>query len=151
MGSLMIRLLCFLFMTAFSFSLQGADFSISTFEVDVTPPLGHPTIAGLCGPAKEIKDPLWIKGLVLQGTEQPVVVASVDWCEIRNKSYDLWRDRLAAAAGTTRKHVMLTSVHQHDAPCLIMKPRKCSPALAMRVRCSTCNFRKIACSRLRRQ
>ena len=92
------------------------DYKVSTFEVDVTPPLGHPTIASLCGPAKEILAPLWIKGLVLEGAGKPVVIAAIDWCEIRNKSYDEWRDRLAGAAGTTRERVMFSSVHQHDAP-----------------------------------
>ncbi|QDU80946.1 hypothetical protein Pla110_26820 [Polystyrenella longa] len=95
---------------------RAGEFTVSTFQVDVTPPIGHPTIASLCGPAKEVLAPIWIKGMVLQGTDEPVVVAAVDWCEIRNKSYDLWRDRIAEAAGTTRERVMLTSVHQHDTP-----------------------------------
>jgi len=96
--------------------ISAAEFRISTFEADVTPEIGHPTIASLCGPAKSILDPLWVKGIVLQGADQPIVIATIDWCEIRNKSYDLWRDRLAQAAGTTRERVMFSALHQHDAP-----------------------------------
>ena len=47
---------------------------------------------------------------------KPIVIVALDWCEVRNKSYDLWRSELAAAAGTTRARVLLSCVHQHDAP-----------------------------------
>ncbi len=53
---------------------------------------------------------------MLTGGGKPVVVCSLDWCEVRNRSYDLWRETLAAAAGTTRERVLLACVHQHDAP-----------------------------------
>ena len=39
-----------------------------------------------------------------------------DWCEIRNGAYDQWREALAVAAGTTRQRVLVSSLHQHDAP-----------------------------------
>jgi hypothetical protein len=57
-----------------------------------------------------------VHGFVLLGTDQPIVFCAVDWCEIRNGAYDQWRDALAAAAGTTRPRVLLSSLHQHDAP-----------------------------------
>ena len=67
-------------------------------------------------PARTI-DPLYAKGFVLLSErQQPVVLAALDWCEIRNDSYDGWRDELAEAAGTTRERVLLHCVHQHDAP-----------------------------------
>lgn len=86
---------------------------IATFQADVTPPPGSPIYTGI---AKSIVDPLEARGIVLMGAGKPVVIAAVDWCEIRNRSYDLWRDQLAAAAGTTRQRVLLSCVHQHDAP-----------------------------------
>ncbi|MCA9040468.1 MAG: hypothetical protein KDA65_08985 [Planctomycetaceae bacterium] len=113
---MLYRIFTFSLILLWATFVRAGEYSVSTFEVDVTPPLGHPTIASLCGPAKKILDPLWVKGLVLRGLKKPVVVAAIDWCEIRNQSYDLWRDRIAEAAGTTREQVMLTSVHQHDAP-----------------------------------
>ncbi len=45
-----------------------------------------------------------------------MVLLSVDWCEIRNDAYDRWRAVLAEAAGTDAVRVLVTSVHQHDAP-----------------------------------
>ena len=92
--------------------------SLSTFAADVTIPLGHPCMGGGIAPAREIVDPLEAIGFVLDGgtLDQPVVMVSVDWCEIRNEAYDLWRDALAEAAGTDRRHVLVTAIHQHDAP-----------------------------------
>lgn len=87
--------------------------SLAAFEADVTPPVGSPLFTG---PARSIVDRLLAKGLVVTGAGQPVVILSMDWCEIRNNSYDLWRDRIAAAAGTRRERVMLSCVHPHDAP-----------------------------------
>lgn len=96
-------------------SRTGA-FAISTFSADVTPPIGHPLLAGLCPPAASVADPLFAKGLVLYGGDKPLVICCVDWCEIRNSSHDRWRAALAEAAGTTPDRVLVSCVHQHDAP-----------------------------------
>jgi hypothetical protein len=48
-------------------------------------------------------------------------VVAVDYCQLNNGAYDRWRDVLAEAAGTDRRHVLLATVHQHDAP--ICDPR----------------------------
>jgi hypothetical protein len=53
---------------------------------------------------------------VIVGDEPPIVFVAVDWCEIRNGAYDAWREALAQAAGTTRERVLVTALHQHDAP-----------------------------------
>ncbi|MEZ5353906.1 MAG: hypothetical protein R2762_14810 [Bryobacteraceae bacterium] len=79
----------------------------------MTPPIGAPLFTG---PATAVADRLDIRGLVIYSAQAPVVIASIDWCEIRNDSYDLWRARLASAAGTTRERVLLSAVHPHDAP-----------------------------------
>lgn len=89
---------------------------LATFLAEVTPPIGHPLMGGGIAPAKQIDDPLFVHGLVLSGNDKPVVVAIVDWCEIRNDAYDRWRQALADAAGTTRERVLVSCVHQHDAP-----------------------------------
>jgi hypothetical protein len=67
-------------------------------------------------PATEIVAPLSARGFVLLGGDKPLVVVSVEWCEIRNDAYDRWRDVLAEAAGTVRQHVLVTATHVHDAP-----------------------------------
>src|SRR6185295_3214810 len=61
-------------------------------------------------------DPLEANGFVLLGGEAPVVFVSVDWGEIRNDAYERWQTGLAEAAGTKPDHVLVTTVHQHDAP-----------------------------------
>lgn len=94
----------------------SADFTLAPFTADVTVPLGHPGMGGGIEPAKEIVDPLYAKGIVLQGGEKPVVLLSIDWCEIRNDAYDRWREVLAEAANTTKERVLVAAIHQHDAP-----------------------------------
>ena len=89
---------------------------IATFSVEVTCPLNHPLIAGLRAPAKKIVDPLYARGFVLLTDEEPIVLCAIDWCEIRNGSYELWRTALAKAANTKTERVLVCCLHQHDAP-----------------------------------
>jgi len=96
-------------------ALAAPQFHIAPFSADVTVPLGHGMMGGLWK-AKSIADPLYAKGVVLTGGDKPVVFVSVDWCEIRNASFDRWREVLARAAGTTRERVLVSAIHQHDAP-----------------------------------
>ena len=100
----------------------GRPWTLTTFAADVTIPLGHPCMGGGIAPAATVVDPLDAVGFVLRGgdLDAPVVLVSVDWCEIRNEAYDQWRDVLAEAAGTRRERVLVTSIHQHDAP--VMDP-----------------------------
>jgi hypothetical protein len=91
-------------------------FRLATFSADVTVPLGHRLMGVLPVKAREVVDPLEVRGLVLQGPVPPVVIAVVDWCELRNGAYDRWREALAAAAGTSPERVLLSCAHQHDAP-----------------------------------
>ncbi len=102
----------------FSLNLRADEpgFRLATFEADVTIPIGHRCMGILPTKAKEIVDPLVARGFVLLGPDKPVVLVAVDWCEIRNGAYDQWREGLAAAAGTTRERVIVSSLHQHDAP-----------------------------------
>jgi hypothetical protein len=96
-------------------ALAAPQFHIAPFSADVTVPLGHGMMGGLWK-AKRIADPLYAKGVVLTGGDKPVVFVSVDWCEIRNASFDRWREVLARAAGTMRERVLVSAIHQHDAP-----------------------------------
>jgi len=91
------------------------ELRVATFQADVTVPVGHGMMGGAWR-ATKVVDPLEARGVVLTGGGAPVVLVSVDWCEIRNDAYERWQTVLAAAAGTTRERVLVTSVHQHDAP-----------------------------------
>jgi hypothetical protein len=88
---------------------------LASFSADVTVPLGHGMMGG-AWLSKRIADPLEARGFVLLGSEAPVVYVAVDWCEIRNDAYARWQQLLAEAAATRPERVMVTAVHQHDAP-----------------------------------
>ena len=92
----------------------GTDVRLSSFAADVSPRLGGPLFNAVR--ARAIVDPLEAHGFVLLGFGKPVVLAAVDWCEIRNESYERWRSVLAHAAGTEKERVLVSCVHQHDAP-----------------------------------
>jgi hypothetical protein len=97
--------------------LAAADrWRVAVFEADVTPPLGHACMGGGIEPVKSVADPLHARGCVLLGPEKPVVIVSVEWCEIRNESYDEWRSLLAEAAGTEPWRVLVSATHAHNAP-----------------------------------
>lgn len=97
-------------------SEQAAVARIANFAADVTVPLGHPLMGGGIEPARSVADPLWARGVVLEGAGPTVVLCAVDWCEIRNAAYERWQRALAEAADTRPECVFLASVHQHDAP-----------------------------------
>lgn len=89
---------------------------IACFEADITVPIGHGMMGGAWR-AKSVADPLEASGFVLEGTDGgPVVFVSADWCEIRNDAYARWQEVLASAAGTSPERVILSTIHQHDAP-----------------------------------
>ncbi|MCY3005777.1 MAG: hypothetical protein NTV29_07355 [Planctomycetota bacterium] len=86
------------------------------FQIDVTIPVGHRCMGILPQKSTSTTDGLELHGFVLLGQETPIVVVAIDWCEIRNRSYDEWRSRLAKVAGTQPERVLVSSLHQHDAP-----------------------------------
>ena len=44
------------------------------------------------------------------------MLCAVDWLGIANEAYDLWREKLAEAAGTSVERVSVHTLHQHDGP-----------------------------------
>ena len=112
----MIPRLALLGMVSVAGPATAAEYEVAIFEADITIPLGHACMGGGVADARNIVDPLFAKGFVLFGPGRPIVVLALDWCQCNNDSYDRWRDVLAEAAHTTRERVMLSTVHQHDAP-----------------------------------
>lgn len=94
---------------------RGGTLRLAIFRADVTVPLRHGMMGG-SWLSKSIADPLDAHGFVLFSHHAPVVFVSVDWCEIRNDAYARWQEVLAEAAGTRPECVMISTVHQHDAP-----------------------------------
>ena len=116
----MFRTLLVLFSigSAWSWTIAAEETTLrlATFSADITIPLGHRCMGILDTKAQRIEDPLEARGFVLLGPDAPIVFVALDWCEVRNGAYDLWRDTLAVVAKTSRERVLVCSLHQHDAP-----------------------------------
>ncbi len=95
---------------------EAAPWKLATFQSDATPPVGHPLLGNQFAPSKSVLDQLEARGFVLTGPDEPFVVVSIDWCEVRNDAFQRWRTVLAEAAGTTPQRVLVHTIHQHDAP-----------------------------------
>jgi hypothetical protein len=83
------------------------------FDVDASPPVGSPLAYD---PTKEVETPLSCRGVVLVGAGKPIVIAALDWIGVANGGQSLFREKLAAAAGTVPERVAVHTLHQHDAP-----------------------------------
>jgi hypothetical protein len=108
-----------LWVCIFAVQPVGADdglLRVTTFQVDVTPPLGSPLCNGNVKPVMKIVTPLTARGIVILEAGEPIVLCAVDWVGIANESHDVFREALAEAAGTSVERVTLHTLHQHDAP-----------------------------------
>jgi hypothetical protein len=88
---------------------------IALFASDVTPPLGHPLIKGM---AEEIVQPMVLKGIVLDDGKTRLVIGAMDWCVLRGGAYDMFLNKMAAAAGVPVTQVSVHMTHTHSA-CLV--------------------------------
>lgn len=93
-----------------------AMLTIGSFALDGTPPAGSSTGFGVGDPTTGVRDPLLIRGFVLRGTGDSVVVVSADWCGLMGSALRDLKGALAAGAGTSADRVVVHCVHQHDAP-----------------------------------
>lgn len=110
----MVRWLVILAAATSAFPLVGGEaLRVATFAVDATPPIGSPVAYA---PARAILDPLSARGIILLTAHRPIVLCAVDWIGIANGGQDVWRERLAEAAGTTMDRVAVHTLHQHDGP-----------------------------------
>ena len=93
---------------------QSTALEISTFDIDVTPPIG----SNLAYNPEINKWDLGLraKGVVLLGAGKPIVICAIDWILISNEGMDAFKNELAVAAGTTPHRVAVHVLHQHDAP-----------------------------------
>ena len=105
---LVLGLVCCLFATT-----SANEIRVATFDVDASPPIGSPLAYD---PTLEIEMPLQCRGIVLLGSDKPIVLCAVDWIGIANESNLWFRKVLANAVGTTVDRVAVHTLHQHDAP-----------------------------------
>ena len=115
-----IFLFCFVtgFLSATDCIADGKDeinqLRIATFDVDATPPVGSNLAYQSMINNWDLG--LRAKGIVLQGSGQPIVLCCIDWIGISNDSQDIFKETLARAAQTVPERVAVHTVHQHDAP-----------------------------------
>ena len=95
---------------------EPAPLQVATFECDITPPVGSPLCYGHVAPAKTIVDPLSARGIVILGSEKPIVMLALDWVGANNGAQDVWKQKLAEALETTTDRCAVHCLHQHDAP-----------------------------------
>ncbi len=94
-------------------SRAAEPLKVGVFAVDASPPVGSPLAYD---PTKGVVHPLSCRGVVLIGSERPIVLCAVDWIGIANDGQVEFRRALAAAAGTVPERVVVHTLHQHDAP-----------------------------------
>jgi len=94
--------------------VPAAPLTLSTFDLDATPPRGSRMTYDPMRETGELS--LRCRGIVLSGMEKPVVLCAVDWIGIANSAHDAFREALAEAAGTEPDRVAVHALHQHDAP-----------------------------------
>lgn len=108
-----LPILLLLLMTVLVEAVEPKPLRVGRFDVDVSPPVGSPLAYDPC---KSVAMSLRASGLVLLGSDKPVVLCSVDWIGIANAGHTEWRSALAEATGTTIDRVTVHTIHQHDAP-----------------------------------
>ena len=89
------------------------ELRVGVFKVDVSPPIGGPLAYDPC---VEITDPLTCRGVVIIGSDAPIVIASIDWLGVANESNTQLRKMIAESVGTSADRVSVHAIHQHDAP-----------------------------------
>lgn len=98
-------------------SRSESEMKISVFHADITPPLGHPLCAGWYPPVTSVDDPLLALGVVLfPDGDLPIVLCALDWAELSNGEYNVWKNALAEAASTKADRVTIHCIHAHDTP-----------------------------------
>ena len=99
-------------------SSAAVDLRVTTFSVDITPPLGRPVGLGFIPVLKTAEHPLLARGILLQDSETSCVICTLDWMEVHNESYDFLRQQIGDAADVPTSHVALHCLHQHTAPAI---------------------------------
>jgi hypothetical protein len=89
---------------------------LATLRFDATPPVGQGVGFGVSDPTTGLRDPLFMRGFLLDdGTSRFLIVTS-DWCGIMNSAHRDLAAAYARGAGVPEDRVVLLSTHQHDAP-----------------------------------
>jgi len=92
---------------------------LGTFTVDCTPPVGSGVSFGITGGATTgVRDPLLLRGFVLEDKNHRCLIATMDFCGLMNSAYGNLVEALAKAVNAPEERVVIHCIHQHDAPLL---------------------------------
>lgn len=111
--SAIVVLVVFSLAVSGSFASADEPFRVATFECDVTLPLGELLYVE---PLTTVEHPLLAKGIVIDTGSERYVLCAVDWCTMRNATHDIFRTKVAEAAGADVQNTAVHTVHQHTAP-----------------------------------
>jgi len=94
--------------------------TLSHFKVDITPCAGEPIYFGITEKERNpsLRDPLYMRGFILDDQGIRVCIASLDYCSILNSAHSEMQSSLAGALGICADQVIIHCIHQHDAPVL---------------------------------
>ena len=123
---------------------------VAPFVADVTPRLGDTLVFGLAADptVAVIEHPLLAKGVVLRDDGGTYVLCALDWCTLGNDAYDLFRARIAQAAGTSPAHVVVHTVQQHTAPGVDINAQRLLDREKDAPRCTNPDFLEAATERV---
>jgi len=127
-----------------------STFQVAPFVADVTPRLGDTLVFGLDADSTVavIEHPLLAKGVVLRDAGGTYVLCALDWMTLGNDAYDLFRARIAQAAGTSPSHVVVHTVQQHTAPGVDINAQRLLDREKDAPRCTNPDFLEAATERV---
>ena len=88
------------------------------------------------------------KGVVLRDAGGTYVLCALDWLGVGNDAYELFRTRIAQAAGTSPSHVVVHTVQQHTAPGMDINAQRLLDGEQDAPRCTNPEFLEAAIERV---
>jgi len=125
---------------------KQSGLSLSTFDVDATPPVGSYLIYDQMVNSWDMS--LRAKGIVLSGSGQPIVLVAIDWISIDGESQDAFKNALAKAARTIPERVAIHTLHQHDAPVSNFAAERILKESGLNPKCFESSFQREVIQRL---
>ena len=89
---------------------------LTKLKINCTPPVGTPVGFGVGEETLGIRDPLYLRAIILDDGNHKCVIGSMDYCGLMNSAYEQLATVIADAVDTPVDNVIIHCVHQHDAP-----------------------------------
>ncbi|MCC7351494.1 MAG: hypothetical protein IT446_13090 [Phycisphaerales bacterium] len=90
--------------------------ALTTFKVDVTPPVGGYLCGGFHERSIGVETALLLRGVIISANGSRYILAGIDFCYLVGRSQRRLIEAMAAGAGVPADQVSLHSNHVHDAP-----------------------------------